>query len=463
MAKEEGYNYGIVKGFALSSLIWGFVSILIGIIVSVQMVSFKFNFEIPWLTFGRLRVVHTNGTIFGFVLGAIFSLFYYMTQRLTKSPLFSAILGKIHLYLFNFIIAISAITLMLGHSQSKEYAELEWPVDILITGMWVIFSINILATIFKRKEEQMYVSLWYIIATLFSVGLLYIVNNLVIIPVSFLKSYSFFAGVDDANVQWWYGHNAVAFVLTTPILAMFYYVLPKTINAPIFSHRLSLISFWSLVFMYLWTGAHHLLYTPVPDWIQTVATIFSILLIIPSWGAVLNGYYTMNGYWDKMKSNYIVKFVILGITFYALQTLQGPFQSIRTISAFVHFTDWVPGHVHMGTMGWVALTIAASYYYIFPKIYKIEIYSEKLANIHFWLALTGQLIFSITMWIAGVRQGIMWHSLNSDGSLTYTFNETMNAMYPYWKLRAAGGIIFFAGFCIFVYNLLKTVQKSKTA
>jgi len=453
------YDYDIVKGFALSSLVWGVVGILIGLLIAFQLVYPQLNFP-PFLTYGRLRVVHTNGLAFGFGLGAIFAMFYYITQRLAKVPIPFPKLARAHLWLFNAAIVAAAITLLMGYSQSKEYAELEWPLDIGVVIIWVMFAINIVGTVIKRKEPYMYVSLWYILATIVTVAVLYILNNLAI-PVGLFKSYPVYAGVDDANVQWWYGHNAVGFVFTTPILAMFYYVLPKAAGAPIYSHRLSLLGFWGVVFAYLWTGAHHLVYTPVPDWIQTTAIVFSIFLIAPSWASVINGYYTMNGRWSQMRDNYLIKFIILGITFYGLQVIQGPSQAIRAVSQIVHYTDYIPGHVHMGTMGWVTLTVSAIFYYTIPKIYNTEIYSVKLANTHFWLVLVGQLIFSVTMWITGLQQGLMMTDYSPDGSLAYTVMESIAANYPFWLWRALGGVIYFAGFVIFVYNIVMTVKSGK--
>jgi len=453
------YEYDVVKGFALSALVWGAVGVLIGLLIAFQMVYPQLNFP-PYLTFGRLRVVHVNGLAFGFGLGAIFSMFYYMTQRLAKAPLPFPKLAQVHLWLFNAAIVAAAVTLLMGYSQAKEYAELEWPLDIGVVIIWVMFATNIIGTVIKRKEPYMYVSLWYILATVVTVAVLYIGNNLAI-PVGAFKSYPVYAGVDDANVEWWYGHNAVGFVFTTPILAMFYYVLPKATGAPIFSHRLSLLGFWGVVFAYLWTGAHHLVYTPVPNWIQTTAIVFSIFLIAPSWASVVNGYYTMEGRWSQMKDNYLIKFIILGITFYGLQVIQGPSQAIRAISQVVHYTDYIPGHVHMGTMGWVTLTISAMLYYAIPRMYNTEIYSIKIANAHFWLVLVGQLIFSITMWVTGIGQGLMMMEHSPDGSLAYSFIDAIRFNKPFWTMRAIGGVIYFAGFVLFIYNIVMTVRSGK--
>ena len=457
MANEIKYEYDAIKGFAVSSLFWAIVGLLVGILISIQLVYPQLNLT-PWLTYGRLRPIHTNALIYGFTVPAAFSLFFFLVQRLGRVPLAFPGLARFTLYFFNIAIVLAALSLFAGMSQSKEYSELEWPLDVVVVVLWVLFSINIIATIMKRKEEQMYVSLWYILATVVGVAIVYIGNN-ISVPVSLFKSYSAYAGANDANVQWWFGHNAVAFVFTTIPLAVFYYVLPKTTGVPLYSHRLSIVGFWSLVFAYLWTGAHHLIYTPLPDWIQTVAISFSIFLIAPSWASVINGYGTMGGQWEQMRSNYLIKFVILGITFYGLQTIQGPSQAIRSFSALVHFTDWVPGHVHMGTMGWVTMTLSVGFYYMLPRIYNTEIYSIKLANVHFWLVLIGQLIYSVTMWITGIRQGAMWQALSADGSLTYpNFIQTLTLNYPFWNMRTMGGLIFFAGFLVFVFNIYKTIR-----
>ena len=454
MNQQEGYADDVVKGFITWSIVWGLVAVLLGVFISFQLVWPQLNLP-PYLTYGRLRPIHTNAGIFGWGIGSFMAFFFYITQRLTRTRLWSPGLARFQLWLFNAVIALAAVTLALGMTRSKEYAELEWPVALLVVVLWVIFSINIIMTVIKRREEQMYISLWYIMATLVGVAVLYLVNNAGI-PVSLTKSYSAYAGANDANVQWWFGHNAVASVFTFPILAMFYYFLPKSTGLPIYSHRLSIIAFWSLIFGYLWTGAHHLMLSPVPEWIQTVALAFSLFLIAPSWASVLNGFYTMNGNWDKMKSNYLVKFFILGITFYGLQTIQGPTQAIRALSGHLHFTEYIPGHVHMGTMGWVTMIISASMYFMMTKITGREIHSVKLANLHFWLILVGQLMSTATLWIAGIVQGAMWKATNPDGSLMYNFLDSVAAMYPFWTVRLVGGLLYFAGITVFAYNLYMT-------
>ncbi len=422
MSQQEGYVDDVVKGFITWSLVWGVVAVAVGVLISFQLAMPQLNLP-PYLTYGRLRPIHTNAGIFGWGIGSFMAFYFYITQRLTRTPLWSPRLARFQLYLFNVVITLAAVTLALGFTRSKEYAELEWPVALLVVVLWVIFSINIIMTIIKRREEQMY--------------------------------------TNDANVQWWYGHNAVAMVLTAPPIALFYYYLPKSTGVPIYSHRMGIIAFWSLIFMYLWTGAHHLLWTPVPDWVQTLAMAFSIMLIAPSWGVVFNGYFSMNGQWHQMRDNYLVKFLIFGITFYGLQTLQGPSQSVRTFSAFIHYTDWVPGHVHMGTLGWVSLVLFAAIYYTVPKLYGRDIYSVGLVNLHFWLAVIGQLIFSISMWVAGVQQAAMLNAINPDGSLHYSFMETLVELYPYWHARAGGGVIYLLSLLVFVYNLYKTTTSGK--
>jgi cytochrome c oxidase cbb3-type subunit 1 len=423
--EQPTYNYEIVKNYVTWSIIWGVVAVLVGIVIAFQLVAPQLNLP-PLFTYGRLRPIHTNAGIFGWGIGSFFAAYYYIVQRLTQ------------------------------------YHELEWPVDIMVVVLWVIFSVNIIMTVVKRREQQMYVSLWFMLGSLVGVAVLYLVNAAAV-PVSLFKSYSAYAGTNDANVQWWFGHNAVAMVLTLPPLAVFYYYLPKTTGAPIYSHRLSIVAFWSLVFMYLWTGAHHLLWTPVPDWVQTLAMAFSIMLIAPSWGSVVNGYMSMEGEWHQMRENYLVKFLILGITFYGLQTLQGPLQAVRSFSAFIHYTEWVPGHVHMGTMGWVSMVLFAAIYYMTPHLYGRRLYSVALANVHFWLVLIGQLIYSVSMWIAGVQQASMWHAMNPDGSLAYTFMEALATMYPYWWTRALSGVLYLAGVVVFVYNLVMTARTGEPA
>ena len=458
---NNGQSHAVVKGFTFSAVFWLIVGLLVGLWLSAEMIYPALNLT-PWLSFGRLRVVHTNGLIYGFALAGIFACSYYMLEKLTRVPLAFPGLARAHLYLFNAAILLAALSLFAGLNTSKEYSELEWPFDIIVVVLWVMFSINVFGTLIKRREKQMYVSLWFLLAMVVTVAVVYLLNNLAV-PVNLTKSYSVYAGVNDANVQWWFGHNAVGSVLTFPILAMFYYFLPKSTGVPIYSHRLSIIAFWAVVFGYLWTGAHHLMFTPVPEWIQTVALAFSIFLIAPSWGSVINGYYTMNGNWEQVRTNYLTKFFLLGITFYGLQTIQGPTQALRSLTGLFHYTEWVVGHVHMGTMGWVTMIISASLYYMVVKLSGREIYSEKLAGIHFWLILVGQLLFTVTLWIAGIAEGAMWRATNADGSLTYTFLDAMVTLYPYWKIRLAGGGLYFLGILVFAYNLVMTARPKTAA
>jgi cytochrome c oxidase cbb3-type subunit 1 len=453
------YDNQTVRAFIISSIFWGVVGILTGVWISILLWKPELNFP-PLFTYGRLRPIHINILAFGLVLGALMGIFYYITMRLTKRPLVFPRLARFTVYFFNVGIALGLITLLLGYTKSLNYNEFEWPINVAVVILWVLFAIVILGTIIKRKEEQMYISLWYIIATIVTIAVIYIVNNLSI-PVGPFKSYHLFAGVNSANVEWWYGHNAVGSELTMAVLAAFYYFLPKSTGLPIFSHRLSIIAFWSLTFAYLWTGAHHLVYTPIPDWIQTLGIAFTIFLIAPSWGSVINGFYTMREDWSKMRTQYLTKFFILGITFYGLQTVQGPTQGLRVVSQLIHYTDWVVGHVHMGAMGWDALVITGAIYYIIPKMYNTEIYSVKAANTHFWLVLIGQLIYSVTMWIAGIQQGALQKVVSPDGSLRYTMAEIIAKNYPYWKLRTLGGVIFTVGMLFFIYNVFMTIRKGK--
>jgi cytochrome c oxidase cbb3-type subunit 1 len=458
---DIAHSRSIVQGFTFSAVFWLIVGLLVGLWLAAEMFLPALNLT-PWLSYGRLRVVHTNGLVYGFALAGIFACSYYMLEKLTRTPIVFPRLARAHLYLFNAAILLAALSLFAGMNTSKEYSELEWPLDVVVVILWVMFSANVLGTLVKRREKEMYVSLWFLIAMVVTVAVVYILNNLAL-PVSLFKSYSAYAGVNDANVQWWFGHNAVGSVLTFPILAMFYYFLPKSTGVPIYSHRLSLIAFWSVVFGYLWTGAHHLMFTPVPEWIQTVALAFSIFLIAPSWGSVINGYYTMNGNWEQVKTNYLTKFFLLGITFYGLQTIQGPTQALRSLTGLFHYTEWVVGHVHMGTMGWVTMILSASMYYMVVKISGRQVYSEKLASVHFWLILVGQLLFTATLWIAGIAQGSMWKATNADGSLAYTFMDSVAAMYPYWKIRFVGGFLYFLGILVFAYNLVMTARPKPAA
>ncbi|MCB1193059.1 MAG: cytochrome-c oxidase, cbb3-type subunit I [Leptospiraceae bacterium] len=450
------YNDFIVKGFLISSLIWGIASMLIGVIIAFQLVFPELNF-LPYFSFGRLRPLHTNAAIFGFALSIIFTTAYHSVQRLLRVRIWSDKLALVHLGLYNLTILLAAITLPLGFNQSKEYAELEWPLDILIVVWYVIFFINYLMTIIKREEKQLYVAIWFYIASFVTVPILFIVNNLAL-PVGLLKSFSVFSGVFDANIQWWYGHNAVAFVLTTPFLGLMYYYFPKHIKQPIYSHRLSIIHFWSLIFIYIWAGPHHLLYSPIPDWLQTTGMVFSIMLWMPSWGGMLNGFLTLTQAKEKIKTDATLKMMLVGITFYGMSTFEGPLLSIRSVSALGHNTDWIIGHVHGGTLGWVGMMSAAAIYYLTPRLWNTNLFSEKLANTHFWLGTLGILLYVVSMWASGITEGSLWRAINEKGFLEYP-NWVEITKYLFWPrlVRGLGGVMYLMGIILMVYNVVKTI------
>lgn len=450
------YDDDIVKKFSLATIVWGGIAFLIGVIAALQLADWNFNFGLSWLTFGRLRPLHTNAAIFAFGGNAIFAGIYYSTQRLCKTRMWNDTLSKVHFWGWQGIILAAAITLPLGFSQSKEYAELEWPIDLAITAVWVIFAVNFFGTLVKRRERHMYVALWFYIATIITVAVLHIFNSIEI-PVSWYLSYPVYAGVQDALVQWWYGHNAVAFFLTTPFLGLMYYFLPKAANRPIYSYRLSIIHFWSLVFIYIWAGPHHLLYTALPDWAQTLGMVFSVMLLAPSWGGMINGLLTLRGSWDKVRTEPTLKFMATALTFYGMATFEGPLLSIKSVSALGHYTDWIIAHVHGGTLGWNGFLTFSMLYYLVPKLYKTELYSKKLANIHFWVSTVGILLYIISMWTSGITQGLMLRAIDETGRLVYPdFVETVMRIIPLFWIRAIGGTMFLTGFLIMCYNLYKT-------
>ncbi|MBT3235127.1 MAG: cytochrome-c oxidase, cbb3-type subunit I [Bdellovibrionales bacterium] len=453
------YDDQIVKLFILASMIFGVVALLVGVVVAFQLATYKANFALEWISFGRLRPLHTNAAIFAFVGNAVFAGIYHSTQRLCKARLFSDLLSRIHFWGWQLIIVSAAVTLPLGLSSGKEYAELEWPIDIAIALIWVIFSVNLVGTLLRRREKHIYVAIWFYIATFVTVAVLHIVNSLSL-PVSFMQSYSLFAGVQDALVQWWYGHNAVAFFLTTPFLGLMYYYVPKAINRPIYSYRLSIIHFWSLVFLYIWAGPHHLLYSTLPEWSQTLGMIFSLMIWAPSWGGMINGLLTMRGAWDRVRREPVLKFFATAVTFYGMSTFEGPLLSIKSVNGLAHFTDWIVGHVHSGTVGWNYMMIAGMFYYLVPKLYGTKLYSIKLAGIHFWTATVGLLLYIVSMWTAGITQGLMWRAVDASGKLIYPdFVETvMNIMPMYW-VRAFGGVLIFSSILIMAYNLYMTARQ----
>ncbi len=460
MSQRVEYDMAVVRGFAISALVWGAVGMLVGLIAAIQLAWPDANLP-PYLHFGRLRPIHTNAVIFGFTLGVVFAGSYYGIQRLCRVRMFSDTLSRINLWMWNGIIVAAAVTLLLGISTSKEYAELEWPIDIAIAVVWVVYAVNFFGTIARRREKGMYVAIWFWIATVLTIAMLHIFNSFAL-PVSWLKSYSAYAGVHDANIQWWYGHNAVGFLLTTPILGLMYYFLPKQIDQPIFSHRLSIVHFWSLIFIYMWAGPHHLIYSPLPDWAQTFGTAFSVMLILPSWGGMVNGLLTLRGAWHKVRTDPLLKMFAVGITFYGMSTFEGPMMAVKTVNSLSHFTNWTIGHVHSGALGWVALTCFATLYYMIPRLWHTQLYSVRLAEAHFWVATLGLLIYVTSMWISGVTQGLMWRAANPDGSLVYTFIETVAAIRIYDVLRVFGGALYLAGVVIMFVNVWKTIQSGST-
>ncbi|MBY0555435.1 cytochrome-c oxidase, cbb3-type subunit I [bacterium] len=459
--KTNYYDDDIVRKFAMITLVWAGVAFLVGLIAALQLAFWPLNGGLEWITFGRLRPLHTNAAIFAFAGNAIFGGMYHSTQRLLRTRLFSDTLSRIHFWGWQLVILCAAISLPLGFTQGKEYAELEWPIDILITLVWVVFAINFFGTLYKRREKHMYVAIWFYIATILTVAVLHIVNSIAI-PFSFMKSYTVWAGMQDALVQWWYGHNAVAFFLTTPFLGLMYYYVPKILNAPIYSYRLSIIHFWALVFIYIWAGPHHLLYTSLPDWLQTLGMVFSVMLWAPSWGGMINGLLTFKGRWHLVRSEPVWKFLIAALTFYGMATFEGPLLSIKSVSALGHYTDWIVGHVHGGALGWNGFMIFAMLYYLVPKLWNTELYSKKLAEQHFWLGLVGIILYYVSMVVAGVTQGLMWKAVDSNGLLVYPeFIETVVRIIPLYWIRALGGLLYIIGFVLMVYNIVKTVKSKK--
>ncbi|OLY94758.1 cytochrome C oxidase Cbb3 [Cnuella takakiae] len=454
------YDNAIVRNFAAATVIWGVVGMLAGLWAALQLVLPESLNIGPWFNFGRLRPLHTNAVIFAFVGNGIFMGYYYSIQRLLKTRMWSDLMGKIHFWGWQAIIVAAAITLPLGFTTSKEYAELEWPIDIAITLIWVVFGWNMFATILKRRERHLYVAIWFYIATFVTVAVLHIVNSLAI-PVSFFKSYSAFAGVQDALVQWWYGHNAVAFFLTTPYLGLMYYFLPKAANRPVYSYKLSIIHFWSLIFIYIWAGPHHLLYTALPNWAQSLGIVFSFTLIFPSWGGMINGLLTLRGAWDKVREDVILKFMVVAVTCYGMATFEGPMLSLKNINAISHFTDWTIAHVHVGGLGWNGFLTFGILYWLVPKIFRTELYSKKLANVHFWIGTLGILFYAIPMYIAGFMQASMWKQFTPSGQLKYQFLDTVTFMKPFYATRGLGGALFVAGAIIMMYNLWKTAKQGK--
>lgn len=455
------YDNKIVRNFAYATIIWGFVGMLVGLIVAIQLIWPFFNFELPYTTFGRIRPLHTNAVIFAFVGNGIFMGLYYSLQRLCKARMFSDLLSNINFWGWQLIIVSAAVTLPLGITTGKEYAELEWFIDIAITLLWVVFGINMMGTIIKRREKHLYVAIWFYIATFVTVAVLHIVNSFEL-PVSFIKSYSMYAGVQDALVQWWYGHNAVAFFLTTPYLGLMYYFVPKAANRPVYSYRLSIIHFWALIFLYIWAGPHHLLYTALPDWAQSLGTVFSVMLIAPSWGGMINGLLTLRGAWDKVRESIVLKFMVVAVTAYGMSTFEGPMLSLKNVNAISHFTDWTIAHVHIGALGWNGFLTFGMLYWLLPKIFRTELYSKKLAGFHFWIGTIGILFYAIPMYWAGFTQSLMWKEFTDDGFLKYpNFLETVTQIVPMYRLRVIGGSLYLIGVIVMMFNLFKTAAQGK--
>ncbi len=457
------YDDWVVRAFALMTVVWGVVGMLVGVIIAAQLAWPELNLGIPWLSYGRLRPLHTNAVIFAFGGCALFATSYHVVQRTCQTPLFLPALAKFTFWGWQAIIVAAAITLPLGFTQAKEYAELEWPIDIAIAVVWVAYAIVFFGTIGMRKVRHIYVANWFFGAFIIAVALLHIVNN-ISMPWGALKSYSAYAGVQDAMIQWWYGHNAVGFFLTAGFLGMMYYYIPKQAERPVYSYRLSIVHFWALIFTYMWAGPHHLHYTALPDWAQSLGMVFSLVLLAPSWGGMINGIMTLSGAWHKLRDDPILKFLIVSLSFYGMSTFEGPMMSIKTVNALSHYTDWTVGHVHSGALGWVGLISMGAMYHLIPRMYgKKSMYSTKAIELHFWIATIGIVLYIAAMWIAGVMQGLMWRAVNPDGTLVYSFVESVKATYPFYVIRLGGGLLYLTGMLIMAWNTYMTVRSSKPA
>ncbi len=458
MDTENTYNYTVVRQFTFMTVVWGIVGMTVGVIIAAQLVWPVLNFDIPWLTYSRLRPLHTNAVIFAFGGSALFATSYYVVQRTCQVRLFSDKLAAFTFWGWMLVIVLAAVSLPLGMTSGKEYAELEWPIDVLIAVVWVSYAIVFFGTIMKRKVQHIYVANWFFGAFIITIAVLHIVNSIAL-PVSLTKSYSFYPGAIDAMVQWWYGHNAVGFFLTAGFLGIMYYFIPKQVGRPIYSYRLSVVHFWALISTYMWAGPHHLQYTALPDWAQSLGMVFSLILLAPSWGGMINGMMTLSGAWHKLRTDPILKFLIVSLSFYGMSTFEGPMMAIKTVNALSHYTDWTVGHVHSGALGWVALVTIGAIYFLVPKVFgKEQMYSIKLIDTHFWIATIGIVLYITSMWIAGVMQGLMWRAVNEDGTLTYSFVESLEATYPFYTVRFIGGLLFLTGMCIMAYNVMKTIR-----
>jgi len=457
MTSSETYNYKVVRQFAVMTVVWGVVGMLVGVLIAAQMAWPLLNFDIPWLTFGRLRPLHTNAVVFAFGGSALFATSYYVVQRTCGVRLISDKLAAFTFWGWQLIIVSAAVTLPLGITTSKEYAELEWPIDILITVVWVAYAVVFFGTMVIRKVQHIYVANWFFGAFILTIALLHVVNSAAL-PVSMWKSYSAYAGVQDAMVQWWYGHNAVGFFLTAGFLGIMYYFIPKQVERPVYSYRLSVVHFWALAFTYIWAGPHHLHYSALPDWTQSLGMVFSLILLAPSWGGMINGIMTLSGAWEKLRTDPILKFLIVSVSFYGMSTFEGPMMSIKTVNALSHYTDWTIGHVHSGALGWVGFISIGAMYYLIPRLFNRELFSLKLVEIHFWVATIGIVLYITAMWISGIMQGLMWRAFDADGTLTYSFVESVQAMHPYYVVRFLGGLLYLSGMLIMAYNTARTIM-----
>ena len=457
------FNYKVVRQFSVMTIVWGIVGMLVGVIVAAQLLWPDLTFGIPWLSYGRLRPLHTNAVIFAFGGSALIGTSYYVVQRTCQVRLFGGPLAAFTFWGWTAVIVLAAITLPLGYTTSKEYAELEWPIDLLIAVVWVAYAIVFFGTIAKRRTPHIYVANWFYGAFILTIALLHIVNSAEMpIALTSMKSYSAYAGVQDAMVQWWYGHNAVGFFLTAGFLGMMYYFVPKQAARPIYSYRLSVVHFWALIFTYMWAGPHHLHYTALPDWTQSIGMLFSLILLAPSWGGMINGMMTLSGAWYKLRDDPILKFLIVSLSFYGMSTFEGPMMSIKTVNSLSHYTDWTIGHVHSGALGWVAFITIGSMYYLIPRMFgRTEMWSTRLITVHFWIATFGVVFYIASMWIAGVMQGLMWRATNPDGTLTYAFVESVKATYPFYAIRLLGGLMFLSGMLLMAYNVARTVAVGK--
>ncbi|MCV6637409.1 cytochrome-c oxidase, cbb3-type subunit I [Candidatus Albibeggiatoa sp. nov. NOAA] len=454
------YNYKVVRQFALLSIAMGVIGMFVGVYAAAELAWPWLNFDIPYITFSRIRPLHTNAVIFGFGGSALFATSYYVVQRTCHTRLISDKLAAFTFWGWFAILLAAAITLPLGFTSSKEYAELEWPIDIAITVVWVVYAIVFFGTIMQRKVKHIYVANWFYGAFIITIAMLHIFNNLEV-PVGMWKSYSAYAGVQDAMVQWWYGHNAVGFFLTAGFLGMMYYFVPKQAGRPVYSYRLSIVHFWALIFTYIWAGPHHLHYTALPDWTQSLGMVMSLILLAPSWGGMINGIMTLSGAWDKLRTDPILRFLIVALSFYGMSTFEGPMMAIKTVNALSHYTDWTIGHVHSGALGWVAMISMGSLYYLIPRVFGRKLYSLGLVELHFWLATIGIVLYISAMWVSGIMQGLMWRAVNPDGTLTYSFVESVAAMHPFYVTRFVGGALFLTGMLIMTINILLTITAAE--